>query len=148
MLCQWCLQAICDWAKEHPFKGEIVYNFESGCKDQSDANRDLNMIASKPEFSERYRYGGHSFYPKRKFKGLQSADLFAYFCRREADEVGEILLGKFPKDRRKDFQALIGSTEDELKEIPHRFKFFDDLSMKRFFNQDENSDPAMRWYSA
>ena len=148
MLCQWCLQAICNWAKENPFKGEIVYNFEAGCKDQSDANRDLNMIASKPEFSERYRYGGHGFYPKRKFKGLQSADLFAYFCRREAEETGQILLGNFPKARRKDFQALIGNTEDEIKEISHRFKFFDDESMKRFFNQGDNSDPAMRWYNA
>lgn len=148
MLCQWCLQAMSQWTVEHPFTGEIVYNFEAGCKDQADANRDLNEIAKRPEFASRYRYGGHGFYPKRKFKGLQSADLLAYFCRREAQEQKTILSGDVPRNRRKDFQALIGFTENELRIIPHKFKYFHEEALKAFFSQDDNSDVSMRWYQS
>lgn len=81
-----------------------------------------------------------------RMRGLQAADMLAYFSRREAEELGKILAGVTPRDRRKDFQALIGNTTAELKQIEHRFKYFDDESLKSFLSDDQNTDPALCWY--
>jgi len=146
MLCQWCLQAIGNWANENCFSGGIFYRFEAGCSMQSDANRDLNKIAAVKSFRNQYRYAGHAFDPKHKMRGLQAADLLAWFCRREAEELRKFEPLKPEGSRRLDFQALIGRDLEELKGIRHVFKYFNDSSLKRFFSQDENSDPSIRWY--
>jgi hypothetical protein len=147
MLCQWCLGAVGRWAKENKLRGEVAYFFEAGCPSQSEANRDLNRISGVPALKRMYRYGSHSFVPKAKMRGLQAADLLAYFCRREADELGRILADQPPlRNRRKDFQALIGTSKKELSELKHIFQYFDDESLKELFSHPENSDPSMRWY--
>jgi hypothetical protein len=147
MLCQWCLAEIGSWAKRKNFNGKIHYFFEAGCSSQSDANLVLNKISDNAEFKSQYRYGAHDFIPKMQRRGLQAADMLAWFSRREAEDTGKILSGVRPRDRRKDFQALLGNTEAELKKIEHPFKYFDDESLKSFVSDDQNTDPALRWYS-
>jgi hypothetical protein len=147
MLCQWCLAEIGLWCDRNNFNGKIAYFFEAGCPSQKDANAILDKISRNPEFVRRYRYGSHGFIPKMRMRGLQAGDMLAWFSRREAEEVGKILEGVRPRDRRKDFQALLGNTDDELKEIEHRFKYFEDESLKSFLSDDQNTDPVLRWYS-
>lgn len=148
MLCQWCLGAIGRWAANNKLRGEVAYFFEAGCVSQSDANHDLNNISNLPRYRQMYRYGSHTFVDKIKMRGLQAADLLAYFCRREAEELGRILTeGKPLRNRRKDFQALIGNTPKELRALKHIFQYFDDETLKEFFAHPENSDPCMRWYN-
>ena len=147
MLCQWCLAEIGLWARREKFEGKISYFFEAGCPSQKDANSVLNKISEKDEFKRQYRYGSHDFIPKMQRRGLQAADMLAWFSRREAEDRGKILSGVRPRDRRKDFQALIGNTNAELKRIKHFFKYFDDESLKSFVSDDQNTDPALRWYS-
>jgi hypothetical protein len=147
MLCQWCLAEIGSWAKRQNFNGKIHYFFEAGCSSQSDANAVLNKISNNEEFKRQYRYGSHDFIPKMQRRGLQAADMLAWFSRREAEDTGRLLSGVQTKGRRKDFQALIGNTNAELKTIGHLFKYFDDESLKSFVSDDQNTDPALRWYN-
>jgi len=145
-LCQWCLAEIGKWADRERFSGEIACYFESGAKDQREANRVLDEISRHPQFSKWYRYGSHGFIGKMKARGLQAADLYAWFGRREALAEAQMSSGGSAPARRKDFQALIGATEEQLKHIKHSFKYFDDESLKSFLSDEQNTDPALRWY--
>jgi hypothetical protein len=77
-------------------------------------------------------------------RGLQAGDMLAWFTRRDKEDTDR----DPPRKRRKDFQALIGFTSSEMKQIEHRYKYFDALSLKEFFSDPDNSDPAIRWYGS
>ena len=83
MLCHWCLAEIGRWADDVGFGGSITYMFESGNDDQSRAGASLNWASKQPILRAHYRYESHGFVNKGKARGLEAADLLAYFIRRE-----------------------------------------------------------------
>lgn len=146
-LCQWCLAEIGRWCDRHAFTGDISYFFEAGCADQIEANRIMNNISLVPDLMSRYRFHSHTFVKKGKLRGLEAADMLAWFIRRQGeDEEDRRRSRPFRTERRKDFQALIGRSEVELREIEHRYKFFDEESLRAHFSEPINADPAQRWY--
>jgi hypothetical protein len=145
MLCQWCLAEMGKWAKENKLQREIAYFFEAGCEHQSEANARLNRISLEPKLKRQYRYASHSIVDKMRMRGLQAADMLAWFLRRESEDRGASLAGRPKRERRKDFQALIGRTESEVKQIVHKSRHFDADTLKIHFR--ENSDWSMRWWN-
>jgi hypothetical protein len=97
MLCQWLMWDISKWADGNRFDGEVAYHF----------------------------YRSHTFIPKEKEVGLQAGDLLAWFARREGEYIESLRFGGKNLPRRKDFQALLGNTESELREPEHRYKHLD-----------------------
>lgn len=144
-LCQWCLWEVGKWADRNNFNGKIAYFFEAGNAEESETQRNLEKIQFDSFIKQRCRYGSHSFIGKRERTGLQAADTLAWFNRREAEDDERVRVGTARRDRRKDFQALIGLTEAELGVIEHRFLHFTPDSLQDFFR--ENSLPETRWYS-
>jgi hypothetical protein len=76
-----CLAVISNWRKRTGFRGEIAYFFESGHRDQGQANRIMVEIFTKPAARERMAYGSHSFVDKSKVVPLQPADMLAWLWR-------------------------------------------------------------------
>lgn len=144
-LCQWCLWEVGRWADRNNFNGKVAYFFEEGDGDQNEADHNLKRINLDTFIKLKCRYGSHTFIPKIAMKGLQAGDSLAWFVRREAEDQEKHRVGGTPRNRRKDFQALIGNTEAELHQIEHRVKPFTTDSLREFFK--ENSFPGMRWYS-
>jgi hypothetical protein len=85
MLCQWCMWEIGKWADRNAFNGTVTYNFESGHAAQRCANAALNNMEMDASIKQACRYGSHLFIDKKKERGLQVADLLAWFQRREGE---------------------------------------------------------------
>ena len=132
------------WADRNDFNGEVAYFFESGHREQKRADRSLKQIESEQLFKERCRYRSHTFIEKKKERGLEAADLLAWFQRREGEYAERARIGGKPEQRRKDHQFLIGFIEEELKVIEHRIKHLGPEELKAHFA--ENAFPEMRWY--
>lgn len=117
----WCLVDCCklsaQWARNHNFRGEISYFFESGHKDRKDANAALNAVfEDDAELRKKVlRYRGHSFIDKADTGALQAADMLAW------------LAGKwFKKGRpglasnmRKDLQELLAHNSPQHRASIH-----------------------------
>jgi hypothetical protein len=144
MLCNWCLAEIGRWAGESNFHGDIAYFFEAGNKFQSQANAGLQWASQEPPLRAHYHYSSHSFVCKKKMRGFQAADLLAYFIRREGEDAESQMRKGQSRPRRRDFQALIGNTKEELKDIRHQIKFFDEGALKEMFS--EFCPPEFKWY--
>lgn len=91
-LCAWeCLHLIQDHLDtKRAFRGEIAYFFESGDRNQLQANSMLNRIASIPDLAKRYFYAAHAFVPKDKAPQLGAADMLAWswqFAFKNRDET-------------------------------------------------------------
>jgi len=146
-LCQWCLAEIGKWCDRNSFNGDIAYFFEAGCTDQIEANRIMNNVSLVPDLMRQYRFHSHSFVRKGKLRGIEAADMLTWFIRRQGEDEENKRRGRPSRvERRKDFQALIGRTELELRGIEHRYKFFDEASLQGHFSEPINADPAQRWY--
>jgi hypothetical protein len=144
-LCQWCMWEIGKWADRNGFNGDVAYFFESGHADEKLTNENLKKIELEPIIQQSCRYRSHTFIDKKKERGLQAADLLAWFQRREGEYRERIRLGGRPEERRKDYQSLLGFTEDELKVIEHRQKHLGTEELKAHFA--ENTFPQTRWYT-
>lgn len=72
-----CLTNARYWAEQKSgYEGRFAYFFESGCADQSEANRVMcESYQTKPE---RFRFESHTFADKRTVLPLQAADLLAW----------------------------------------------------------------------
>jgi hypothetical protein len=145
MLCNWCLAEIGRWANGVNFHGKIAYLFESGNDHQSEANTSMDWASKQPILREHYRYANHGFVCKKELRGLQAADMLAYFSRREGeDRETEQRTGEWKRPRRKDFQALIGFSNDEVGLIKHQLKLFNADNLKEAFSRF--CDPAAKWW--
>lgn len=96
-----CLSYVRRWSKNEFFNGEVAYFFESGHRDQSEANRIVSNIMRDPKNRAEYRYVSHTFADKDKLILLQCADLLAWqwFTDRRHQLEG--------RPRRKDLAALL-----------------------------------------
>ncbi len=91
-----------------------------------------------------YRYSSHTFIAKHKMVGLQAGDTLAWLARKEAEEEEKSAGGLPSRQRRRDFQALIGTTEEELLKPRHSYRHFDADILKADFSK--NADPSMIWW--
>ena len=98
----WCFNEISRWAERTNFNGSISYFFESGHKDQSEANEVMNRVATRPTWFNKFRYGGHAFKPKDQLRPLQSGDILAWQWHTDTKNM----LDPNGRERRKDFIAL------------------------------------------
>ena len=100
--CIWhCREGVRLWADEVQFNGDVAYFFESGHKSQSEANRIMHLSFKRKGAGCPFRYLSHTFVDKKKFPGVQAADLLAWqmFTDWKHGAVGT--------PRRKDFAYLI-----------------------------------------
>lgn len=98
--CMGALAEFCEKGK-YPWEGSISYFFESGHRDQSEANRMLTQVFETPRSRTFCRYASHAFMQKEDSPPLQAADIIAwqwYTDRRRQSEG---------KPRRKDCEALL-----------------------------------------
>jgi hypothetical protein len=144
------MNEIASWADSKGYHGKVAYFFEAGCKHQSVVNQVLGRIADSPSHMAKYRYGSHAFALKTDplMGGLQAGDLLAWFIRRECEDADKLNTGRVARDRRRDFQALIGETIADLKVIVHKYKFFDySVLSQHFKNECETAGiEAALWY--
>jgi hypothetical protein len=74
-----CLAYAARWMEQEDIlPEETVYFFESGSKNQADANKFLDSISKNPLMDERYRYITHAEVKKNKLPSLDAADLLAW----------------------------------------------------------------------
>lgn len=103
-----CLIAVNSWATRTAFDGQIAYFFESGHRDQTEANGIMHKVFAVDALRERYRYVSHTFADKKKLLPLQAADLLAWLWFTDSKHR---LNGR--NEARKDVMALIrGSLHD------------------------------------
>ena len=144
-LCQWCMWEVGKWSDRNNFQGEVAYFFESGHADQKWTNQNLKRIDLESFIKSKCRYRSHTFIDKKKERGLQAADLLAWFARREGEYAERLRVGGKPEQRRKDYQSLIGFSEGELKQIEHRYKHLGHEELKAHFA--DNAFPETKWYT-
>jgi hypothetical protein len=74
-----CLWFFSDWVKEHDPQSAIVYEFESGDKEQMDEiGAIMNTIQSSQDLSECFKFEKYSFGKKKLVPHLNAADLLLW----------------------------------------------------------------------
>jgi Protein of unknown function (DUF3800) len=116
------------------FKDEIAYFFESGHRDQSEANRIMQDVfkSGDPLVKEKYRYVSHTFADKQKMLPLQAADLLAWLWY----SYSKTIVNNKPR-MRKDLEALLKGKNyrvehwnpDRLRGIAKLFQSLDDFRL-------------------
>ncbi|MCU1441825.1 MAG: hypothetical protein JWP85_2822 [Rhodoglobus sp.] len=126
LCCYFALMQIREWMKKENFSGDVSYWFESGHKNQTQANHIMNEIFSVPEMRSHYCYGSHSFIKKESAGALQCADILAWqWAKRVKDQMDG-------KDKmRADLKSLL--------EKPHFYMHFDLAAINEFRLVIQNS---------
>jgi hypothetical protein len=110
---QICLSRIQLWADENGIDGPFAYFFESGHRDQKEANAHMHLVATDANLRAQFRYGSHSFADKKAMRGLQAADMLAWSYRRT---VKDFVFDDGAGPLRKDAACLVmhrGGKRDE-----------------------------------
>lgn len=118
------------WVKNTQFTGKISYFFESGHKDQAEADRLMRALIADQHVSESLRYGSHQFVTKTSAIPVQAADLLAWQWYTDRKRKLEGL------PRRKDCESLL-STNRVL--TTH-------LSVDHFWNRIQEHRVAWPWH--
>ena len=82
----WALDAISEHLNEKNLPGEVAYFFEAGDLGQDELEDRIKEVSASSHYSERYRYGAHSFVPKTKHHALGAADMLAWEYRTGVNE--------------------------------------------------------------
>lgn len=107
--CIWqCLHGYKAWRTETGFSGDTAFVFESGHKSEAEANHTMNLSLAVPSGQNFLGYVSHTFADKRKFPGLQAADILAWQMHTDWKH------GMLKKPRRKDFAYLIEQRDDKV----------------------------------
>jgi uncharacterized protein DUF3800 len=96
-----CLDGIAEYNDRTQNREDISYFFESGHRDQSEANRVMNKIFDDPISRRMFRYKSHAFIDKVSSAPVQAADLLAWQWYTDKRHIAE------GKPRRKDCAALL-----------------------------------------
>jgi Protein of unknown function (DUF3800) len=107
-----CLDMIRDWCEKSRYEGKIEYIFEAGHKHQAELDRIFKQMEPNESFSERYRFGGHSFIAKDGGLPLQAADMLAW----QVHHYHQRCI-KGEQEPRKDYLTLVRKSAD----ICHNF---------------------------
>jgi Protein of unknown function (DUF3800) len=97
------------WANETGFDGEVAYFFESGHRDQRQANRIMNHIFMDKSLRDRHHYVSHVFADKQKIIPLQASDMLAWhwFTHTKRRMAGN-------NQPRRDFKRLLKEGRDKV----------------------------------
>lgn len=107
--CLWqCLHGVEKWREENNSGDDMAYFFESGHKSQSQANRIMHFTFSEKHNRTRFGYIAHSFVDKRRFPGVQAADILAW------QMCVDWKHGRDGRPRRKDFAYLIDQKDHRV----------------------------------
>lgn len=110
--CLWnCLEGVRLWREEKGYAGDVAYFFESGHKSQSEANRIMSQAFCDPEKGRPFGYSAHAFVDKRKFPGVQAADILAWQMCTDWKH------GRDGRPRRKDFASLVEQRDHRVQII-------------------------------
>jgi len=110
--CLWsCLEGARMWRSEAGNESDIAYFFEGGHKSQSEANRIMNLTFRERGQGQPYGYISHNFVDKRRFAGIQAADILAW------QMCVDWKHGRDGVPRRKDFASLVEQRDHKVKII-------------------------------
>lgn len=119
--CYQALLAVRYWCRDNNFDGDIAYIFESGHESQSESNGQMDKIFQIPSLRAEYRYGSHSFIPKKKSLPLQAADILAWLWGNQ-----------LKLERRKNFNGKLRADLYSLVERDHFIAHYDKAKIDKW----------------
>jgi hypothetical protein len=114
------------WAQERGRSDPIAYIFESGHKDQGNADQAIKAIRTHPELRAFCRYHDHAFLDKKLNAPLQAADVWAWLATKHFVERENGL------PRSKSMDRLLSGPKGDMYDLR---PFVGEENVSRFFRE-------------